>query len=489
MVITANPPKFDKRQPSRGDYDAIVYIQDDEVIAEDATGDEILSGTAGTDDATIINAAIDSITTAGLVSVFGQMTLNEAVIPKANVIIDANMPERAASGSIAWLVNCESGLVLGNVDAGTIGYGIRNLRLRSATALTNTGIDIRRAHYTNLENISFYNFNKAINIQGCYTSRFSNIYNLYSNYGLYSQYLADADTADLVITGCKLANCNKYCMYLEANSVTNLHVWGGILESMAGGYDGNSVYIGASNVNVDLSGLYMGINSVSKYIIYDRGIYTKISNCELYKGIVELYTHASMTNCRLGGAIKLNAVGDHVSLTGCKIEGATSIEYPIYVTGDKAIISNCNFENSACKWYIYVNSGNDTTISNCTFESIDRSRQYPGASYPIKIVGTGIQVYGCNFNTNPYAAGAIENGATSPKIHHNVGYVTENSGSSTGTGSEQTIPHGLAAIPTGCKAWITYLVGGRYVTEMVPFDATNIYPTVDNGVAYTWRIE
>lgn len=74
-------------------------------------------------------------------------------------------------------------------------------------------------------------------------------------------------------------------------------------------------------------------------------------------------------------------------------------------------------------------------------------------------------------------------------LQDNVNYITKSSGSSTGTGSEQPIAHNLDAIPVGCKAWITYLVGGRYVTEMVPFDATNIYPTVDNGVAYTWRIE
>jgi hypothetical protein len=49
--------------------------------------------------------------------------------------------------------------------------------------------------------------------------------------------------------------------------------------------------------------------------------------------------------------------------------------------------------------------------------------------------------------------------------------------------------HGLAAIPVGCKAWIKYLVGARYITEMIPFDATNIYPTVASGVAYEWRIE
>ena len=66
--------------------------------------------------------------------------------------------------------------------------------------------------------------------------------------------------------------------------------------------------------------------------------------------------------------------------------------------------------------------------------------------------------------------------------------ILENYGSSTGTGSEQTIAHGLAAIPTGCRAWVTYLVNGRYVTEMIAFDATNIYPTVTSGLAYTWGI-
>jgi len=67
--------------------------------------------------------------------------------------------------------------------------------------------------------------------------------------------------------------------------------------------------------------------------------------------------------------------------------------------------------------------------------------------------------------------------------------IATSSGSSTGTSSEQTIAHSLAAIPTGCKAWIKYLVGTRYVTEMIPFDATNVYPNVTAGVAYEWRIE
>jgi hypothetical protein len=76
------------------------------------------------------------------------------------------------------------------------------------------------------------------------------------------------------------------------------------------------------------------------------------------------------------------------------------------------------------------------------------------------------------------------------KFRLNEGYNTENSGSSTGTGSEQTIAHGLAAIPTGCKAWIRYPISATvYAEKEVDMDATNIYPKVKTGLAYDWRVE
>ncbi len=58
MVITANPPKFDKRQPSKGGYDAIVYIDGSQVIAEDSNGRKIASGLAGTDDTDCFDTAV-----------------------------------------------------------------------------------------------------------------------------------------------------------------------------------------------------------------------------------------------------------------------------------------------------------------------------------------------------------------------------------------------------------------------------------------------
>lgn len=74
-------------------------------------------------------------------------------------------------------------------------------------------------------------------------------------------------------------------------------------------------------------------------------------------------------------------------------------------------------------------------------------------------------------------------------IKGNSGYITEASGSSIGTGLEESIAHGLTAIPKGCKAWAKYLIGSRYTTEIIPFDDKNVYPNMKNGLAFEWRIE
>lgn len=68
------------------------------------------------------------------------------------------------------------------------------------------------------------------------------------------------------------------------------------------------------------------------------------------------------------------------------------------------------------------------------------------------------------------------------KIERNTGIVTEASGSSTGTGGEQTIAHGLSGIPD-----IVILSNGDAASnpyQSSAADATNIYVTADNGE--TW---
>lgn len=72
-----------------------------------------------------------------------------------------------------------------------------------------------------------------------------------------------------------------------------------------------------------------------------------------------------------------------------------------------------------------------------------------------------------------------------PIIKRNFGYVTENNGTSTGTGAEQTIAHGLATGLTPNNVTVIPTVTGATVSS-VWADATNIYCTVTSGKAYKW---
>lgn len=172
-------------------------------------------------------------------------------------------------------------------------------------------------------------------------------------------------------------------------------------------------------------------------------------------------------------------------------EGSVTLRYQtVYAyTGMNAIYSNSVGPYSIIGGY-FVSNGNSDTLYYTSVRSVYAMINHATIEN-LGSIGNAINA-SSTYSTAPLykceLRGGVGNVATIGACVL-VDYKVNNSGSSTGTGSEQTIAHGLAAIPTGCKAWITYLVGTRYVTEMIPFDATNVYPTVDNGVAYAWRIE
>jgi hypothetical protein len=69
----------------------------------------------------------------------------------------------------------------------------------------------------------------------------------------------------------------------------------------------------------------------------------------------------------------------------------------------------------------------------------------------------------------------------------NEGYVTENSGTSTGTGAQQTIAHGLSAVPT--RVYFSNIDDGANAYQSAAADATNIYVTAVNEKDYVWSAE
>jgi hypothetical protein len=69
-------------------------------------------------------------------------------------------------------------------------------------------------------------------------------------------------------------------------------------------------------------------------------------------------------------------------------------------------------------------------------------------------------------------------------------YVTENSGTSTGTGAQQTIAHGCKFTPTYDQVFLSERSTGLAIPyQSSAPDATNIYVTAVNLKTYNWRVE
>ena len=64
---------------SEGTYDVVVYTDDTEIIAEDSTGQVISSGTAGTDDSKVMQAAMEAIGDGTVVISAGNYALSSPI--------------------------------------------------------------------------------------------------------------------------------------------------------------------------------------------------------------------------------------------------------------------------------------------------------------------------------------------------------------------------------------------------------------------------
>jgi hypothetical protein len=280
--------------------------------------------------------------------------------------------------------------------------------------------------------------------------------------------------------------------------------------------------------NVAETGLYFG--NYSDFTL---------SNIALYSGKPALYVNGADTNIIVNGLfitsnssidISVDIVDSTVEINGIKCVGGPSVVYvrssggSLYIENGKFVSGTCGgilvgpdnvnlmLQNISCTnlaYYAIRLNGPDSIASQHNINNINIYNCAVTSGFPIEVNASNnvlidnVIIYKATNNT--YCVGVtggsygidvdniILRGAFTGKVSVSGGisFSHHNSSSSTGTGSEQTIAHDLAAIPTGCKAWIKieYPVGsGRYITKDIPFDATNVYPTVDNGVAFEWGI-
>lgn len=157
-----------------------------------------------------------------------------------------------------------------------------------------------------------------------------------------------------------------------------------------------------------------------------------------------------------------------------------------------------NATRNTC-WSVVINSAQvETTEADdigilITRSAGNRVKSVQINGYSVYGTGTGLSAEYCDDVSieNCYFSAALTTAVdigtdADLDFEGNYGYVTENNGTSTGTGAEQTIAHGLVGVPDRVNFVPT--VTGATVSGWWA-DATNIYVTVTSGKTYNWFAE
>jgi hypothetical protein len=574
--------KLDKAP--KGSYDAIVYIEGSEVVAEDSNGRKIASGVAGTDVSSVFQAVFalyKKVHVKHGIYIANGLTAGDLMLSG-----DGIGPESGGDSTNSTILQSSgAGNLLSLSSLGSMwGSTIKDIGFCGVTG-TNNLLQINNIWLPKIDGIKFYGvFEKAIVLTG--SSYHADISR--SRFSGHTVRGIDVESNGFNIHGCDFAGANgaidiypnTVYGYITQNwferavgrggySIRDvgacvLDIGGNHFLDISDGALGTSVYVtGASRITNNY------FTEAQKMIECDVATapYPIIAN-NIFSSPIEQYIHiitglASIENNRFGlsstGTITscvtgesgtgYTVIGNVVRCVGVKniyfvdakcskldandISGigaasariASALNNTVSVSGSNTLTgiaaSQCNSNYVSGTQYgistdvmamsnVIVNVLADGIRTSSAGAMIKNNYVSGAAACGINVLNgytildgnkvingaTGIYIpstkTNCVLFDNYVDANSSSNysiTAVLAMVRDNFNYVLKNFGSSTGTGVEQTIAHGLAAIPTGCKAWITYQdAGGDYITEFVRFNATNIKVTLDAGIPYTWGI-
>lgn len=149
---------------------------------------------------------------------------------------------------------------------------------------------------------------------------------------------------------------------------------------------------------------------------------------------------------------------------------------------DRAAIRNCVFNRygSAFDGAVKVDYASNTLLANNSYSAAGALATHPTKYIDITSNAVDTVIVGW---TKDYAIAKLSNASTSTTIVGGSGFHAE--GTSTGTGAEQTIAHGLLGTPTKLILYDIEEDAGPYRSSAV--DATNIYVTAGNGLDWGWE--
>jgi hypothetical protein len=461
-------------------YDAIVGIagvsgDGGEVLAKNKYGRVIAGGrgVAGTDDATVINSALASYNTILLSDCEFQLPVS-LLYKSSNRIVGLNQRSTVLHPLSGIYAVMSKGIYGADISGFFRGCSIENLTIDGVAG--SYGVDV--------ENNVFFQASRiyAIHLDQAFTFK--------TTYGA-------------IVDNCNIGSCGQL-------STTRPVIWAGTEGS------GISVNIRISHSSIEASKYTAVFAESSKADVSIYNTYFENPSVDI-PGIV-FTSKCRLIDCDLyyDGYV---SCGPYNIIRGNLFQGSpgyaidvsySGAQYPCKITentiqgghdGIKAVSGDVvygNFINYIDQNGIYLN-GSNITCSNNLVQSA--GRQHPGGGIVVaaayntidgniirsQVSGYDLIVSANNivFRDNSFSGGISLGSTSGHRWYDNRGYVTSLSGSSTGTGSEQTIAHGLAAAPS--KAYIYIPSTGEMVG--VASDATNIYPNVPSSIAYYWHAE
>lgn len=505
-------------------YSAIVLINGSNVVAKDANGNLIANGVAGKDDTFIIQSAIDHFSSGNAIIYISSGTY---YITSTLILSHDGIAIRGAGGSIfggsarTTLIqdaNCNVIECIGTFQNNGEGHhnqiSISDLLIKNDGNHTGIGINagainglwIERVGFDKLTGGAIYAreiFNGCVtwcdvHFCGSAANRRASIY--FGISGPNSTLIGSNYTVSKN-TGIKIAfnlhEVDQYrgleCVMLESSEVFSNWYEGAVLEANKYPTD---AYIYGEFVDTQIHNNYI--------TFYNVGQAADATGICLTGWFSSVYDN-TITMAGIGIVAESNYPNIHDNIIHeCKYDGIVANASIVHGNQFGKITNNwIGFAESIGYNAIYVEDTNNWIIGNNTIIEYTKGITLTNASY-CSVQNNRIQ----NDTTNRSDIGIDEVGTSDNNIisnnqlkslkypiikagphtvcRYNQGYATENKGLSTGTGKEQTIAHGLVAVPS--KVVVVPTIKGVIVSG-VWADAKNIYCSVTRGKPFNWSAE
>lgn len=516
-----------KGPKGRGAYSAIIFMDGDMCVAEDNVGNVISEQAKSDYVSNVIQAAADKV---GQGRIFVKKQ-SESYVIKSGVTLPTKT-SFVSDGAKLDLTNLDS-LFLTIGSEGVLEENLAHVEISGFYLLGDTtNLNTKFLKATNvprvlsISNINHDLINNLIEVRGAsYSARISNV-NGSRLKGTWIKFSAfDVESTTYVPNACSISHCELSNYSNDTSASTGIT----ILSSPTKPIDGIQI----SNVWIEQL----------QTLIYNEGFATRITNCPYLKtntntGFVikniksgSISTSAKrlyVSGCYilpLANGTGIYTTGDLISVFGNQLATGDNAKELIKIDAEFSegnIIGN-TLKAGTNASYAALNSVNDyyAIISdnyfNCDrpcitgkipFSLVSSNQFWGNDSYTtLKDIDGEFCSIGNNFFYNglywlnsPLSTYAlVQNnkiksvinvaptiGANST-IRYNDGYLTEKKGSSSGTGAQQTIAHGLNGTPT-------LVMLGDIDQNAAPYqsaaaDATNIYVTAGNGLDWWWKAE